>query len=162
MVSKCIVHMHITAELKPYWLTYSWYICVSHVTAWVTVRTRENCCLKMAFTLFELLSKGKDLRHLMTTPWAFLKVNSLGFLLVTAAVFCNFKIWSQYNPGLPSGVGILSIKEHFEWFLWDWWITCNAHALSVCVNCWQCNKSIRELFIAVMLCSNWWCCWEHW
>ena len=69
------------------------------MAACITVGTRENCCLKIASTLFQPASAGNDLKHFITATGAFPMFNSIGFHLVTAAIFSSFRIQSKYNSG---------------------------------------------------------------
>ena len=68
-------------------------------------------CHKTVFKLFQLMSGGKNFKHLITAPWPFSRASSLAFHLVTVAIFSNFKIQLKYNLGLPSKVGMSSIRE---------------------------------------------------
>ena len=121
--------------------------------------TRENSWLRITFTLFQLVSRGnfRHFRHLIIVPWTFPKAIPLGIYLVTATMFPNFKIQSKYNSGLPSSEGMSSVIP-FAWYLWEWWMACNAYVVSFCVCCWQCSNFVIKVFIAIILFSNWSCC----
>ena len=108
------------------------------------------------------MSEGKNSRPLITAPCAFPEANPLGFHLGTAGIFSNSKMQLKCNSGFPSSVGMLSNRESFAWYLWDWWITCNACVVSLCVWYWSLMLTVQyvyEFFTTIMLCSSWaWCC----
>ena len=130
---------------------FCWYQCINHVAVWVTIGTKKTAASRK-------LSHYDSLHQLAVIPTALPKANSLGFQLVTVAIFSSFNVQSKYNLGFLSKGGMSSIRELFAKSLWDWCMTWKAWVVSSCVLCWHCNKLINELFIAVTLCSNWSCC----
>ena len=123
---------------------------------------KENYCLNIIFTLFQLISADNDLRHFISAPWTFPKVNSLRLHLVATIIFSNFKIQSKYNSDFHQKGEISSIRKLFLWFHWDWWITCNAWVAPFCILCWECSSLINDLYIVIKPCSNFLCYWVHW
>ena len=85
----------------------------------------------------------------------------MGFHLVTATIFSNFKIQSKYDSGFQSEFGILAIRESLVCSHWDWWITCDAWAVTLCILWWLCNRPFSELSMVLILHSNCLCCWSH-
>ena len=89
------------------------YQYIGHIAACITVRTREDCCLRTPFMVFQFVSRGRDFRQLIPAPLTFPEAPSLGFHFIPTAIFSNFEIQSKYNSGLPSNIGMLSFKELF-------------------------------------------------
>ena len=61
------------------------------MAARIMVGTKENCCLGIASSSFQVTSAGNDLRHFISLPWAFPKDNPLGLHLVTSVIFSSPK-----------------------------------------------------------------------
>ena len=83
------------------------------MVTWVTLGIKENCCHKIALTLFQLASAGNDLRQFIAVPWTFPKVNSLGLHSDTVCIFFSFKLQLKYNSGFPLKGGIFS-ENHLD------------------------------------------------
>ena len=118
------------------------------------VGTNANSHLRTAFTLFQLVPGGKDLRHLIMAPWALPKTYSSGFHLLIISILCNFRINSKYLSEVPSNVEMSSIRESLACSNRACCVAAKVQVVSFCVCCWLCSQSIHELFIVIIHCTN--------
>ena len=59
MLAKCIVHMHITAELKAYWLSclfLCWFSHYSSQNPWLVMLPLKMCTISLAIILVSVCS----------------------------------------------------------------------------------------------------------
>ena len=73
-------------------LNFNWCKLSFHKSTYQMCYSNQNCCVKPAFTSFQLMFAGKDLRYLIATPGALSRASIFGMHLATTSIFWNLRV----------------------------------------------------------------------